>query len=268
MVKKYGITLITLMIAIVIIAIISAVTVVSVSDTISETNLKTFAMELYNLQRVVDSYKMKNNGKLDFTTYTVKAEDYTGKLKDVLEAEDTPQRDEIVFYLLDADALSKLCVDKLTYGNSKYDETDIYAVSGTSGRVYYLYGFESKEEKHYYLTAELSNYLADKLDLTIDKAEVVFVPNTVYKVPEAVSVKVKVPIVADKSSINITTDKSGVVVSNYVEENGYYVYTVNTGKVKGNYTINVSYTAFSKPMTATYYAERYMRSICRALFRW
>ena len=266
MVKKYGITLIILMVAIVIIAIISAVTVVSVSDTISETNLKTFAMELYNLQRLVDSYKMKNNGKLDFTTYTVKAEDYTGKLKAVLEAEDNPQRDEIIFYLLDADALSKLAAENLIYGNQKYDETDIYAVSGTSGRVYYLYGFESKEEKHYYLTAELSNYLADKLDLTIDKADVVFVPSTIYKLPQAVSVKVKVPIVADRTTINITTDKSGIAISNYVEENGYYVYTVNTGNVDGNYTINVSYTAFSKPITATYYAERYMRSICYALF--
>ena len=63
MVRKYGIALITLVVAIVIITIISAVTVVSVSDTISETNFKTFVMELYNLQKLVDNYKMKNNGK-------------------------------------------------------------------------------------------------------------------------------------------------------------------------------------------------------------
>jgi hypothetical protein len=69
-------------------------------------------MELYTLQRLVDNYKMKNNGKLDFTTYTVKAKDYTGELKDVLETEGEIKREETVFYLLDENALEKLAIDK------------------------------------------------------------------------------------------------------------------------------------------------------------
>ena len=259
MLRKYGIALITLVVAIVIITIISAVTVVSVSDTISETNFKTFVMELYNLQKLVDNYKMKNNGKLDFTTYTVKAKDYTGELKDVLETEGEIKREETVFYLLDENALEKLAIDKLTYGNQKYDETDIYAVSGTSGRVYYLYGYDFKETRYYYLTdGIITDIVLPNLDSEIAR-EILFIPSEFGKTREAVKVSVKVPRTVDISTVSVTTPgNSNPVISSYTMEGNYYVYTVNTNNWKGNYIVNVDYVENSENKTASYSVEEYL----------
>lgn len=259
MLRKYGIALITLVVAIVIITIISAVTVVSVNDTISETNFKTFVMELYTLQKLVDNYKMKNNGKLDFTTYTVKAKDYTGELKDVLETEGEIKREETVFYLLDENALEKLAIDKLTYGNQKYDETDIYAVSGTSGRVYYLYGYDFKETRYYYLTdGIITDIVLPNLDSEI-ASEILFIPSEFGKTREAVKVSVKVPRTVDISTVSVTTPgNSNPVISSYTMEGNYYVYTVNTNNWKGNYIVNVDYVENSENKTASYSVEEYL----------
>ena len=107
MIKKYAITLVTLVIAITIISVLSTITIISVNDVISEADLKTFALEIYNLQTLVDKYKTKNNGELDFTTYSANVSSLTGPLQTIF-TEDSPGKDVITLYLLDQDALNKL----------------------------------------------------------------------------------------------------------------------------------------------------------------
>ena len=157
MIKKYAITLVTLVIAITIISVLSTVTIISVNDVISEADLKTFALEIYNLQTLVDKYKTKNNGELDFTTYSANVSSLTGPLQTIF-TEDSPGKDVITLYLLDQDALNKLGAEDIAYGSSNAQRDigeiykDIYAVSENTGRVYYLYGYDFKGDTYYYLT--------------------------------------------------------------------------------------------------------------------
>lgn len=269
MLKKQGITLVTIVVAITIIFIITTATIVSVSNIISDASIKTFAMEIYSVQKLVDEYKMKNNGKLDFTVKTYQISDLATGLREPISEEEGTSQGSVNLYVLDKAALDKLGVDELRYGAGGYDaETDRYVVSCTSGRVYYLYGFEERGQTYYCLTPELADVLYDNMRDNLDNTQVVFIPTTSYKSPKALSVKVKVPNGADVSTIDISIDKAGITISDYVEEMGYYVYTVNTEEVVGNYTIEVTYTVRSEEKNAKYNTEGYMRSVCSALFRW
>lgn len=265
MLKKYGISLVTLVIAITILSVISTITIISVNDVISEADLKTFALEIYDLQMLVDKYKIKNNGKLDFTTYTVNATDITGDLKTILTEEDSPGKSTITFYLLDEEALNKLGVEDIAYGKgtAQRDEgeiyKDIYAVSETTGRVYYLYGYDVTGNTYYYLTNGLmTDVLIPELGSEIAN-EILFIPSTFGKTRTAVTVTVKVPATIDISTVSITTpDNTNPIISSYTEEGNYYVYTVNTNNWKGNYTVNVDYVENAENKTVSYNVEEYL----------
>ena len=256
-IKKQGITLVTLVVAIIIITAISTIAVVSVSDIISDVNLKTFAREMYNLQKFVDTYKSKNNGELDFTIYTVKTSDLTGDLATIISEKEGASEDEISFYVLDVDALNKLGVDELNYGKGT-DVRDVYAVSAETGILYYLYGFDSRGTRYYYLTSELLDMLVSELEPDV-AGEVLFVPSMYGKTRDAVKVTVKVPASVDVSTVSIAIpDATNPTISNYTIDGNYYVYTVNTNGWKGNYTINVTYTENDENKTASYSVEEYM----------
>lgn len=162
--KKQGITLIYLIVTI-IVMIILATTVVSQMIVPSDTTeMSTFAENLSQVQDAVRaSYlldkeiptkdgtsPLTKEQLLDMVTDTSKKEELE------IEIANNKELDSSNYYIIDLD---KLDVTKEEFGYGKKGEDDIYVVSSSSLRVYYLYGVEYEGENYFSLNSKLANIL-------------------------------------------------------------------------------------------------------------
>ena len=162
--KKQGITLIYLIVTI-IVMIILATTVVSQmlipSDT---TEMSTFAENLSQVQDAVRaSYLLDKEIPTKDSTSALTKEQLLDMVTDTSKKEDlgieianNKELDSSNYYIIDLD---KLDVTKEEFGYGKKGEDDIYVVSSSSLRVYYLYGVEYEGENYFSLNSKLANIL-------------------------------------------------------------------------------------------------------------
>lgn len=151
---KKGITATSVAImALIIIIIIGTITTLSYNS-IENAEKITFSLEISNLQELVDKYSRDNT--LDI--YSILENEYLIKLtgissRSISQFDGEPQNDnnEIVVYELD---LSALGITDTVYGNKK-TEKDVYVMSKTTGRVYYIEGIKANGITYYTLTDEL-----------------------------------------------------------------------------------------------------------------
>lgn len=156
--KKRGITFLILVITIVFVLIIATAITVSFNNIIKSTNKKDFANELNTLQKIVDQYKFMNN------KYPISPKEITLSLDDMNIAELKQFEDEPGYaskeVILREINLVEAGVDNITRGVKRgYNELDIYTVSETTGKVYYLKSEKFNGIRYYTLTDELKNSL-------------------------------------------------------------------------------------------------------------
>lgn len=113
-----------------------------------------FALEISSIQEIVNKYVTDSS----LGEYPVLANEHVISLTSVsnnsafqFNDEDVTTNDEITVYELD---LSILGITDTTYGNKKTDK-DVYVVSKTTGKVYYLEGIKAKNITYYTLTEDL-----------------------------------------------------------------------------------------------------------------
>lgn len=152
---KKGVTLIALVIIIIVIGILFGIVSASLDDLITETRVKEFASELDSLEYLINDYKIRNNGELDFTEYKLSTLDLSEDFLEQLVEE------EIVNNTVNLYKIDYVKIDAIdsNYGLQKLGEEDIYLVSGTTGNVYYKKGFEYNGKIYYTLTDDLKNKL-------------------------------------------------------------------------------------------------------------
>lgn len=251
---KKGFSFAILSATIVIMLILLTSITIAGNKTVEDSKKLSFATEIYSLQQSIDSYSEKNGGM-----YPVK-DNIVLQIKDLNETsrhqfiqnDEEITNDKIVLSEIDYDKISMV---SLKYGNYEEGETDIYAVSPTTGKVYYAKGMKIGNKTYFTLTDELRKAISSN-EIKAEKARenendlVIFSPSTINWTRQNVSVEIKVPDSCEKQYIFI----NGENTYDYVESKitGYTVYKV---EFSGNYTIRVRYYKKDDPdtmITATY----------------
>lgn len=224
------------------------------TKTFEDSQKLSFATELSTLQQAVDTYKAKNSGM-----YPVKNSIVLDikKLNDSSKNQFIQNNEEITNnkVVLNEIDYEKISITSLKYGNMTDGDTDMYAVSPTTGKVYYAKGLKIGSRLYFTLTDDLRNSLSanvvkSKKASQSDNYLVVFSPSSVNWTTEKVTVDIKIPEDCVKQFIYI----DGEDTSDYTTSSsgGYNIYTVSQD---GNYTIRVKYYKkddTSNIMTATY----------------
>ena len=171
---KNGITLIMLVITIVIILILSGTVMMSFYGINNSTKQREFANEIYNLQKLVEQYEFLNDEYPVKDSINFNISSMSASLKEQFKNE--PNYSSNVINLKEID-LSKAGVEEISRGTKK-SQFDVYAISESTGIVYYLKGVTIGGQTYYTLTNELK----EKLDFSKNSYEIVnyaFVENSV-----------------------------------------------------------------------------------------
>lgn len=247
---KKGVTLLTVLILVIVIAILTTGVTLTSSTIIKEVTKNEFVTEYLTIQNEVTSY-YNLNGK--YPVENARSLNIADEYLDQVEDEDMTYGSYEV-YVLDLDAIN---VTDNKYGNKEFGD-DVYAVSMKTGIVYYMAGFKHDGGVYYRVTDTLSKDYDYSVHLKMNETlvhDVVFSPSTVGYTNEPITVNVKLPVNCTVTSITAT---SSVAISDESVGTAYKSYTVNTGDLGTNYTINVKYSDASNiSKEATYIVDKY-----------
>ena len=158
---KKGISLVVLLITIAVILILLTTITISADNVINNTKKRQFAKEIYEVQNLVDKYKLENNDYPyiieddEKKTITINVEN----LLEIFGSEDITDN-TVTLYPIN---LSKAGVENLSRGIQKNNnENDVYAFSNTTGKVYYVKGYKVGDNTYYTLNDELKSLLGFK----------------------------------------------------------------------------------------------------------
>ena len=248
---KKGISIVSLVIVIIVMTMLATVVSYSGAEYFKIAEINSFTMELVNVQNAVDEYEQKYGKYPGTENYVFDTTNIKGSAIEQFATE-TVTDNKITFKKIDMSLINML---NLEYGNEK-ETDDVYVVSETTGKVYYLLGIEYDKVYYYTLTdmlytlAEITpNYKVSENDVKV--YDVLFTPSEIEFTNQPVSVEVKLP----KDAINITVSTSdSKFVSEATTLGEYQIIKVNqSGDNKtGNYTIQVDYTYKESTKTSKY----------------
>lgn len=252
MIKRRGITLTVMVVTVIIFGILAGTITISTYSTINYSRLSTWVSEITYIQDIVDEQLAKSSAlnfvvdeiKIDVSGLTVeeKNEQFGGE---TIGSDGTVQ-----LFTLD---MNKLKILNTRYGNLQVD-TDVYALSKQTGKVYYVRGLEAENKMYYSLTDVLKNRFELETS-TNNLTSVVFVPNVVGYSNEPITVMVKVP--NTYTEIVVTTSNEQITISSAQLKEKTYEYTVNSNLIEGNYIISVSYNDGVQTLTSNYIVNGY-----------
>jgi hypothetical protein len=150
--KKNGISLVAIVATLIIAIILITTVVVTSRNILNDNSKKSFAKEIYLIDKKVDEYKFKNSvyPVIDEVSINVSSIDTRGK--DQFENEPgygsgTITLKELNLYEADIETVSR--------GTKKDGTYDVYAISETTNKIYYLKGYKAGGMIYYTLTDEL-----------------------------------------------------------------------------------------------------------------
>lgn len=151
---KRGITVVSVTIMVVLVIILASTITISVHSTMQNANKLAFALEISSIQEEISNYINENSEE----TYPIKENTYTISLASISENsvsqfndEEKDENGNITLYELD---LEKIGITDRQYGN-KDDDKDVYALSLTTNKIYYLKGIKTTSKTYYTLTQDL-----------------------------------------------------------------------------------------------------------------
>lgn len=248
---KKAISLVSLVIVIVVMIILCGTVIITSNNSVKLTNKTMFANEILNIQTLVDEY-YSNNGT--YPAGSVKSFNYT--TLDTKSQEQFSLETSNTFYEV---SLADIGLSNVEYGN-KGTENDVYVLSKTTGKVYYLEGVEFEDNIYYTVAEDLYNnnvFVKSNGKNEIKRYDVLFSLSDINKTHEPVIVKVKLPKNATINSVTATNNKS---VSTEAITGDYKIVTVNESSENksGNYNITVDYTYKDVKKVAKYSVTNYV----------
>ena len=253
---KKGISLVSLTVVIIVLVILAGIVVIKGIDSAKIATVNQFAIEMLNIQTAVDEYHYRNNKYPVTTDIVFSTANINESSLNQFDSENIVDN-QITLKLID---LSLIGIKDSEFGKNE-GEQDVYALSDTTGKIYYLAGIEYKGKIYYCLTNELyedfditSNRKVNATD--IKKYDVVFTASSVEYTNVPITVDVKIPKEATFDLVATTNSKS---VSEEEIIGEYKVIKVNqTGDNKnGNYQITVKYTYNQVQKTVTYVVDTF-----------
>lgn len=151
--KKEGMTLAILVVTIIIMMILISAIVVSFNSIKTSTRKKEFAKEIYTVESLVEKYKFEHeeypvNDSKTFSLATINSTDKVQFINEPGYATNL-----VDFKVID---LYEAGVENITRGIKKNsNENDVYVLSLTTGKVFYLNGEKIGDDTYYTLTDEL-----------------------------------------------------------------------------------------------------------------
>ena len=250
--NKKGISIVALSIVIIILLILLSTISISITYSVENAKKRTFAEEIYNIQSLVSEH-VKKEAELPVTTESIQVEP-----SDVSQfSEETIIDGKITLEVLD---LQELDLKNTKYGNKEIGDEpgkqkDVYAVSPSTGKVYYLAGFKAKDKTYYTLTEELLKMVDRNQDFSISQDSITFIPSKIGWSNEGISLRVTVP--AEYASSSILINNANITYTSQVVDE-ITNYNVNSSKTAEAYTVTVSYTKDGKNGSATYTTKQDM----------
>lgn len=252
---KKGISLVTLAITIIVMIILAGVAISTGLTSYDGATLSKFALEILNIQTTSDEYYYRYNAYPTGESISLNVTQMDAYSLSQFSGE-TITNNSITLKIVN---LSLLGINKTEFGN-KATTNDVYAVSETTGKVYYLDGIQYEGVSYYTVTeklyemVEISSVISNNniiFSQDIKKYDVIFsISNTNYT-NQPITVTVKIPETATFNSVTVTGSKS---ISAAVVLNRYNTITINETSTdrNGNYDITVVYTYNGTQKTATH----------------
>ena len=155
---KKGITIAILIAVIVVLLIIVSAVTVSYFQIKVSTQKRAFANEIYTIGKLYEKYNLEHdNADPEKGDFTLDMNSIHEKSKEQFAGEPGYTSGILTLTKLD---LSAMDVETVNRGLEKEGETDIYAFSKDTGKVYYIQGEKIGNTVYYTLTDELRSLLA------------------------------------------------------------------------------------------------------------
>lgn len=249
---KKGISLVALTVTIVIMLLLASTVAISGVNVLSNSRMVSIGTELAYMQEYVDSYIEYNNGNLPISDSVIIATDkILAADKTQFDSVDYVSSTNVLLYKIDKSKLGNIST---TYGNeNKGDETDIYAVSKNTNKVYYVKGEKIKGKTYYTLTNDLKEKIGfDKIKGSVAKDGIIFTPSTKEWTNQSVTLNVAVPV--DYTNVTFTVNGTTVTASKTETTSSYVYYDVS---INGNYEAIVKYTKNGTSLSQSYTVTKY-----------
>lgn len=256
MLNKKGITVSMITVIIIVLIILTTTVVISVNSSINNAKLRTFATEL---SMVTDEVKLRQNKGTD-TSYMKEIFflDVSNVSEEILSnqfAGEEITSNKITLYKID---LNELKIYNTVYGKNKttaddYLETDIYAISTTTGKIYYCDGIKANNTTYYTLTDELRLMVNSTIESTNNSKQIIFKPSKIGWTNTPINVEIRVP--NTYTNISVTTNLPGTNNDNVgagQTVGGEIVIPVNISNIGSNYVITIVYTKDGTNVTETF----------------
>ena len=242
---KKGISALSLSITVVIMFILITVVTVSGISTYNTGLKMAFGVELSSIQVSVDAYHDKNLEYPIKRSIQVDLSSVSAKAKVQFSGENIVN-DKIILSEIDYKLLG---FNTLKYGVGKEGANDIYAVSETTGIVYYVKGLNLGNDTYYMLNEELSGLIKfeNSDNNALNEDGIIFVADNNKWTNSNINVEVKIP----KEYI-VTNIKLGGDILNLTSTSNEMYNVYNVENIDSNKDIIISYTKDSESKTVKY----------------
>lgn len=245
---KKGISLVVLGITIIVIIILASTAIFISNDTFVSSRLSSFALDLNNIEDLVEEYYLSNNELPVITEESYSKEEVVNMItkgRNILSEEITLNKDDANrFYPID---LTKLPIESNTRGlKADGDSADIYVVAQNSFNVYYLKGEKIRDNYYFSLNEKLTGKIQTNNDITEDDSNI-----TITKMTSGIKYTKSSKEWTNNLTVNIDTT---------LDENQTISYTISGiqagSSTVGNFIIDVAKLVVdSTEIRDAFYAE-------------
>lgn len=220
---KKGISLVIVLVTIAVILILTTVTVVTGSNIYNNTKKIKFASEISYVEEIVNTYRLNNNGNYPSThkVYIDSLKINPLNLTNQFSNENIEDDNTIMLYKIDFSLLNS---HELIYTDIDSDSGDnVYCISPTTGKIFYIQGVKIGGNIYYTLTDELKKIINYVEDNNVNDGMIFLNDNRG-------NLKIKIP--DEYTEINITSSNGKITVTQD-SINEYKIYNVSytTGSV-------------------------------------
>lgn len=144
---KKGISLVSLIVVIIVLTILAGVIIMNTNYMFASTDRAKLQIDIAQLQALMDTYKIRNNGNIKFSTVEFDTSTLSQKELEQFEGENIINN-KIQLYIIN---LEEIDCESSNFGNLELGSKDRYLYSLTTGKVYYELGLEIDGITYYYI---------------------------------------------------------------------------------------------------------------------
>lgn len=143
---KKGISLVILVITLIVMIILGGVIVINTNYIFVDTNKAKLQVDIAQLEALMDTYKIRNNGNIRFGSVDFDVSALTDEEIEQFSGENIVNN-KIKLYVIDLEAID---AENSNYGRLEKGTKDRYLYSTITGKVYYELGLEYDDITYYY----------------------------------------------------------------------------------------------------------------------